>query len=493
MLAHYLGRITLERAVIVPIVLLARQKRSAFQYEDALPARGEPMQQRPPARACRDEATRRRVPMMMRSKCSFMPGVGREKEGDLTRFSFAALAKISKALDNVMIKRIKIRDFKSIRELDLELDPVTVLVGRSGTGKSNFVQAIRFLRNCLLNKQQATIYEFGWERILPVGEIKPNPSIELTFTVPGDEREYHYLIAFGRLPGRGGHPSIIAERLKIGVEVLFSRTSSSGHLAWEKAPDIVPLPHPNNEDPLLGSFPSVQQIVFAYAALSTGIGYYHFPSTTLTSAKSLEHGQEFLRTVPGLVDNAANYREIMRGITQDFHHPNIRKNLLASLQAVNPSIQSIELDSLTNPQKAIIGHKTGNRVFALSLEQESDGLRRFYAHLLALYQTPSKLTLVFEEPENAIFPGALSLLADEFKAAPRENRGQVILTTHSPILLDSLDVDSVRAVEMQEGRTVIGRVASEQAQAIKDRLLTTGELLTVDMARLDEGRALQPT
>jgi hypothetical protein len=39
----------------------------------------------------------------------------------------------------------------------------------------------------------------------------------------------------------------------------------------------------------------------------------------------------------------------MRGITQDFHHPNIRKNLLASLKAVNPSIESVELDSLTNP------------------------------------------------------------------------------------------------------------------------------------------------
>jgi AAA15 family ATPase/GTPase len=176
----------------------------------------------------------------------------------------------------------------------------------------------------------------------------------------------------------------------------------------------------------------------------------------------------------------------MRGITQDFHHPNIRKNLLASLKAINPSIESVELDSLTNPQRAIIGHKAGGSVFALSLEQESDGFRRFYAHLLALYQTPSKLALVFEEPENAIFPGALSLLADEFKAAPREDRGQVILTTHSPILLDSFDVDNVRAVDMRDGKTIVGRVSKEQRQAVKDQLLTTGELLTVDRARLDE-------
>jgi predicted ATPase len=183
----------------------------------------------------------------------------------------------------------------------------------------------------------------------------------------------------------------------------------------------------------------------------------------------------------------------MRGITQDFHRPNIRRNLLASLHAVNSSIESVELDSLTSPQRAIIGHKASDRVFSLSLDQESDGLRRFYAHLLALYQTPSKLTLVFEEPENAIFPGALSLLADEFKAAPRENRGQVILTTHSPILLDSFDVDNVRAVDMRDGRTRVGRVATEQSQAIKDHLLTTGELLTVDRARLDEAKALQRT
>lgn len=52
---HHLGRIILERAVIIPIVLLTRQERPAFQHEDALAAGGEPMQQRPPARARADD------------------------------------------------------------------------------------------------------------------------------------------------------------------------------------------------------------------------------------------------------------------------------------------------------------------------------------------------------------------------------------------------------------------------------------------------------
>lgn len=389
-----------------------------------------------------------------------------------------------------MIKRIKIRDFKSIRELDLTLDPVTVLVGRSGTGKSNTVQALRFLRNFLLGGQENAVnYEWGWERIVPVGEKRPKISIEATFSLPGEEDDYTYAIAFGCLGQQQfpGQITLRAESLALGKGVIFSRIcTDQNRWDWQKAPDVATLPNHNINGPIISMFPSLQKVVFAYAGLSSGIGYYHFPASTLSENLGLDQRGQFLQSVPGLSDNAHNYLTVMRGITQDFHHPNIRKSLLASLQAVNHSIASIELDSLTNPGRAIVGHTAVGRIFDLNLQQESDGFRRFYAHLLALYQTPPKLTLIFEEPENAIYPGALSLLADEFKAAPRENRGQVIITTHNPTLLDSFDVDNVRVVEMQDGKTLVGPVSKEQTADVKDHLLTTGELLKIDQPRLDE-------
>lgn len=122
----------------------------------------------------------------------------------------------------------------------------------------------------------------------------------------------------------------------------------------------------------------------------------------------------------------------------------------------------------------------------MELSQESDGFRRFYAHLLALYQLPPKQTLVFEEPENGIYPGALSLLADEFKAAPDDNRGQVLLTTHNPALLDHFSDEQIRVVELVELETRIGLLALEQKEAIQEELLHAGELLTVDPARRQE-------
>jgi predicted ATPase len=81
--------------------------------------------------------------------------------------------------------------------------------------------------------------------------------------------------------------------------------------------------------------------------------------------------------------------------------------------------------------------------------------------LIALYQAPSKQTLIFEEPEKGIHPGALAVLADQFKACPEAGRGQVILTTHSPGLLDSFDPDSLRVVKIENYLTQIGPAATE--------------------------------
>src|SRR6476660_9114323 len=48
-----------------------------------------------------------------------------------------------------MIKHVRIQNFRSLVDVTVDLDPLTVLIGRSGSGKSNFVHALRFLRDYL--------------------------------------------------------------------------------------------------------------------------------------------------------------------------------------------------------------------------------------------------------------------------------------------------------------------------------------------------------
>src|SRR5947209_13211452 len=47
------------------------------------------------------------------------------------------------------LRRVRIRGYKSIAFCDVRLQPLTILVGRNAAGKSNFLDALAFLRDAL--------------------------------------------------------------------------------------------------------------------------------------------------------------------------------------------------------------------------------------------------------------------------------------------------------------------------------------------------------
>jgi len=89
-----------------------------------------------------------------------------------------------------------------------------------------------------------------------------------------------------------------------------------------------------------------------------------------------------------------------------------------------------------------------------------------------------------EEPELNIHPGALMVLRGALDLASR--RTQVLITTHSPDLLDKFPPESFRVVEMEDGITQVGPMVTYQQEAIRDRLFTPGELFRIEDLRREE-------
>ena len=382
-----------------------------------------------------------------------------------------------------MIEHITIRNFRSIREVSVDLSPVTVLIGRSGVGKSNFLRAIRFLRNFLMNGDAAVAYEGGWRRIFPFGEPRPL-SLSIRFNIPGYSKSFSYDISWQIYPQNTQHASVNAEALALGDDIIFKRAAND----WIKWPGEGNAPQ-NIQGSVLNTFPTLSDAVLAYTALTSGIGWHDFPANVFT--ETLQNNYTLFGTagsgieLTGLHDAAVNYLAVIRDITQDLRSQQSRRQILARIKQINLNVGSLELDSITKPVKVVVGHLVGDRRIGLDLSQESDGFRRYYAHLLALYQTPPKQLLMFEEPENGIYPGALRNLAEEFNKASGKGRGQILLTTQSPNLLDGFESESLRVVELDEAQsTKIGPLDPDQVEALKDHLLQPGELLTVDAARV---------
>jgi hypothetical protein len=375
-----------------------------------------------------------------------------------------------------MIHRFRVRNFKSIMDVAVDLSPVTVLVGKSGTGKSNFVQSLQFLRDLLSSPDNANALQRIWPHLRPAESTNEETRFEIEFSITGVLERYKYDLSLGTA---GQLWSPLEERLAFGDKCLFHHTQrkvgNQQGPRWIVEPELLPVPQPGQIE--LARIPSISEVVIALTALTSGIGCYIF------SDKVLSGGKQNHSTI-GLDDEATNYLDALKEIVTNLQDLKVRKSIVGALQRINPSVSAVELNDIRQPSHVVVGHKLNGKTLSLQLSQESSSFRRFHAHLLALYQQPAKQTLIFEHPEDGIHPGALSLLAEEFKAAPEHGRGQIILTTHSPKLLDHFDAEQIRVVELDGFKTRIGFVSSEQKEALHDKLIDAGELLTVDPARI---------
>ena len=98
-----------------------------------------------------------------------------------------AVTEIDERTKPPFLRRVSIRGYKSIAFCDIRLQPLTILVGRNGAGKSNFLDALAFLRD-VMKKGVAEAVKIrsrgGWSSLVcrSTGAPKVEIQIETVFT-----------------------------------------------------------------------------------------------------------------------------------------------------------------------------------------------------------------------------------------------------------------------------------------------------------------------
>jgi len=199
-----------------------------------------------------------------------------------------------------MIKRIRIQNFRSLVDVTVDLGELTVLIGRSGTGKSNFVHALRFLRDSL-NSRSPQFDPFGGrEKVLHPKYQDHALRFEATLTITGLDGDLGYVLSI--LPNGQVHE----ESLSVGDQVFFHQRDQK----WRTAPKVVPEPRAGSIT--LGAIPGLQESTFAYVAIRSGIGCYDFSSTVLQADGKApdppdrgfgDHGENYLVAAERIVND----------------------------------------------------------------------------------------------------------------------------------------------------------------------------------------------
>ncbi|WP_437922606.1 AAA family ATPase [Sorangium sp. So ce291] len=413
-----------------------------------------------------------------------------------------------------MITKICARNFRSIGErIELELGAMTVLVGPNASGKSNIADVLRFLSECVNTSLAGAVAARYGLRALRHGDAGEPPDVTVevhvqsehgtgiwgfTFTSSGDgdvvlvkceravwfpepapdlatrshlfgllerhedtwtEEERETILASTRgTAARGATepvaPSYFSAHPGRDVLVLpfIRRRELFASAEWKQLSTFVPFMEELRQIAIYSLFPDVLRVPQhpdPSRPMSTRGSNW---ASTLRALERSTWGTELVAALGRIASDIDEYRVTQAG---GFLIPEFRHGLDAQ------------------------GRERWH-----GAAQESDGTLRVAALLTALFQEPAPALLGFEEPELGVHPGAIPLLFDFLKEA--SVRSQVLLTTHSPDLLDLVPIDDVRVVERRNGATTVARVDERQRELVRKRLMSTSDLLHAEGLRPEE-------
>ena len=416
-----------------------------------------------------------------------------------------------------MYERLAINHFKSIEHADITLGRVNVLVGTNGSGKSNIVDALRFIRDALMfGLDRAVSDRHGIESIRQWSPTRPYQlGLEVSireaslrgsyaFNIGSKKRQFEVarerawmeeFERFEQFQDEDGTVDFLARLNEITVErdskgfvTVKNRTATTDDDPDDPDPDVenqlrnflvradvVPseLKIDQVDDLSLGSRVA-WQVSPLRRRLTNFQAYSIYPNTLRVPQ---EPSNETFLTPEGrnLATVLKRMRRTKRGLEAIAQITDSMRGLLPGLDRI--SILSV--GGFLVPQFHMVEPSGRKHIFNVS--QMSDGTLRVLGLLTALYQEPRPAVIALEEPEQTVNPGILAMVAESIKEV--SHSAQVLLTTHSPELLDQFEPSDVIAVEMAGGKTQVGRVNEVQIGAVRDRLFSLGELLASEGLR----------
>lgn len=390
------------------------------------------------------------------------------------------------------ISKLMLSNYKSLRDMEIQLNDLNILIGRNGAGKSNLLSMFRLLREGADSHFSSSIAEqgglneirwrggterdaVGWELAFEDLEQVSDRTIYYSgsfvvrgnsFTVKSEELSQDpypgYLERYKYLSASDGRVRILKSKID-DEEKAIDYTYSDQELMISQVRDPVRYPLLDEVRRLLENW-----TIFR--------GFGEDALRNIYMAQSLSGISHPLRLDP----QGRNLASVLQSLANEAPYSDAYDSLNETLETAFPDFEKLDLALVaSNAIELRWRSKDFPGKLAFPARSMSDGMLRFIglATLLLLPDPPS--LIVIDEPEIGLHPQLVPLLAALLKQASQ--RAQIIVTTHSPSLLSSEDIQlaDIVLVDRRNGETIMERADS---RANLDRWLeryTLGQLWTM--------------
>lgn len=402
-----------------------------------------------------------------------------------------------------MLKRLHVKGYKSLVDVELSLAPLTLLIGPNASGKSNLLDALQLLAGLATGRTLKQAFDSPYRgkplESFHIGKQGIRGLLErdrLTFSIEADlqisdavaeavDRQIREMRRRPQDAGSNDNARRVAGvrernlRYRVEVEMLprtgilrvadeyLAALNSRGQPTGKRKPFIerhggqrLHLRHEGQAHPTYYELyldhtilsqphypPHYPHLIAARYELERWLFFYFEPRERMRAANPVKE----VRHIGLMGEELVAFLNTLKAV-----HPGQFQAVEKALRSLLPNIDGIELDvsDLGEVELRIVEGGV-----AMPASVLSEGTLRMLG-LLALASAEAPALVGFEEPENGVHPRRIELIAELLRTQRSLGQTQYIVTTHSPRLPDLLADDSLFVVRRRNGQTRIDPLAA---------------------------------
>lgn len=387
---------------------------------------------------------------------------------------------------------IGIENFKSLKSVTLKPGPLSVFIGPNGAGKSNLCEALDFIGEMYRSGLNVAMTTHGGFERLVFGRHSQSPrSLRFSVTAllskndlaetwlgqPNDIAPHEVIVSHDITISQGIHQ--IDDPFRVSEETIQYKGKLTESSRTER---ILEIRNARGEPKIWASryvrdslvklrhLPEDVAMELARSTISSNLSMlvpfavetFILPSIPLRpplSAISLYElfPDELQRDgvpipSPSLGRHGMHFPAVLAWLKS--HHAQLFQEMLGILRTILPTLQDIDIVDRGRGRLIIEFRETGfDRPW--TADDMSDGTIRTLGMLVGLFDPGSKVVII-EEPENSLHPWAIGQFVEACRLASQTKH--VMLTTHSPVVIDQLKPEEIWVVSRPGAETKVDRL-----------------------------------
>ncbi|MFO7825634.1 MAG: AAA family ATPase [Cyclobacterium sp.] len=367
-----------------------------------------------------------------------------------------------------MINSFTIENFKSYKKAALKLAPLTVMVGANASGKSNALEAIRFLTWMAQGQKLSSLqFEVNQNNAAIRGQIKDiffkgNSELKLGCLMQdsGLGHSWELQITLDHRLGKEIHISKESMIKTNSEEILYETTKPTSGLATDISVAFNNFARGGKKPQVtcsdqLGIFTQMSapgKINPNYKKSIQHVGELsRYTESLLSRILFLDPSPQSMRNYSfisesALLGNGSNISAVLYNLVNVDDNPfddepgRLKKEILQFIESL-PEQDITDIDFLEGPRgevMVVLTETFGNENRKMDAGVLSDGTLRVLAIAAALLSAPEESIVIIEEIDNGVHPSRAKQLLNQINKIAVKRRLQIVLSTHNPALMDAL-------------------------------------------------------